>query len=165
MLYLFIVTPRYCGDTCLYLASFTFYFLHWIMVYWIQLSRSLPLTFYNLHVTSKWNIMIISIDFCLSCAHSFYNNSFTIFCLFCRAMDFLVELFRNLLEHADWSMSQACTDSYGKTLKKWHGWLASSTFTVSLEAFFIFHFHIIVCSYLPSMNNSLVGCYFLIVLV
>ncbi|CAO2821621.1 glycolipid transfer protein 1 [Amaranthus tricolor] len=50
-----------------------------------------------------------------------------------RAMDFLVELFRNLLEHADWSMSQACTDSYGKTLKKWHGWLASSTFTVAMK--------------------------------
>lgn len=45
-------------------------------------------------------------------------------------MDFLVELFRNLLEHADWTMSQVCTDSYSKTLKKWHGWLASSTVTV-----------------------------------
>uniref|UniRef100_A0A1D1Z5L8 Pleckstrin y domain-containing family A member 8 n=1 Tax=Anthurium amnicola TaxID=1678845 RepID=A0A1D1Z5L8_9ARAE len=50
-----------------------------------------------------------------------------------RAMDFLVELFRNLLEHADWTMSQACTDSYGKTLKKWHGWLASSSFTVAMK--------------------------------
>lgn len=47
-----------------------------------------------------------------------------------RAMDFLVELFRNLLEHQDWAMSEACTDSYGKTLKKWHGWIASSTFSV-----------------------------------
>ena len=47
-----------------------------------------------------------------------------------RAMDFLVELFRNLLEHADWTMTQACTDSYTKTLKKFHGWLASSSFTV-----------------------------------
>jgi len=47
-----------------------------------------------------------------------------------RAMDFLVELFRNLLEHPDWTMSQACTDSYTKTLKKFHGWLASSSFTV-----------------------------------
>uniref|UniRef100_A0A5B6ZHH9 Glycolipid transfer protein domain-containing protein n=1 Tax=Davidia involucrata TaxID=16924 RepID=A0A5B6ZHH9_DAVIN len=50
-----------------------------------------------------------------------------------RAMDFLVELFRNLLEHADWTMSQACTDSYSKTLKKWHGWLASSSFTVAMK--------------------------------
>ncbi|KAJ7954686.1 glycolipid transfer protein 1 [Quillaja saponaria] len=50
-----------------------------------------------------------------------------------RAMDFLVELFRNLLEHPDWSMSQACTDSYRKTLKKWHGWLASSSFTVAMK--------------------------------
>ncbi|PON51755.1 Glycolipid transfer protein domain containing protein [Parasponia andersonii] len=50
-----------------------------------------------------------------------------------RAMDFLVELFRNLLERPDWSMSQACTDSYGKTLKKWHGWLASSSFTVAMK--------------------------------
>lgn len=45
-------------------------------------------------------------------------------------MDFLVELFRNLLEHPDWTMTQACTDSYTKTLKKFHGWLASSSFTV-----------------------------------
>ncbi|KAA8527785.1 hypothetical protein F0562_035346 [Nyssa sinensis] len=50
-----------------------------------------------------------------------------------RAMDFLVELFRNFLQHQDWSMSQACTDSYGKTLKKWHGWLASSSFTVAIK--------------------------------
>lgn len=46
-------------------------------------------------------------------------------------MDFLVELFRDLLEHADWTMSQACTESYNKTLKKWHGWLASSSFSVN----------------------------------
>ncbi|OVA09011.1 Glycolipid transfer protein domain [Macleaya cordata] len=50
-----------------------------------------------------------------------------------RAMDFLVELFRNLLEHPDWTMSQACTDSYTKTLKKWHGWLASSSFTMAMK--------------------------------
>lgn len=50
-----------------------------------------------------------------------------------RAMDFLVELFRNLLEHEDWTMSQACADSYQKTLKKWHGWLASSTFSLAMK--------------------------------
>ncbi|TMX05567.1 hypothetical protein EJD97_016674 [Solanum chilense] len=50
-----------------------------------------------------------------------------------RAMDFLVALFRNLLEHQDWAMSQACSDSYSKTLKKWHGWLASSSFTVAMK--------------------------------
>ncbi|KAA8550732.1 hypothetical protein F0562_002416 [Nyssa sinensis] len=50
-----------------------------------------------------------------------------------RAMDFLVELFRNLLEHADWTMSQVCSDSYSKTLKQWHGWLASSSFTVAMK--------------------------------
>ncbi|KAG6759219.1 hypothetical protein NC652_025168 [Populus alba x Populus x berolinensis] len=50
-----------------------------------------------------------------------------------RAMDFLVELFRNLLAHPDWTMSQACTDSYGKTLKKFHGWLASSSFTIAMK--------------------------------
>ncbi|KAL5555848.1 hypothetical protein UlMin_038084 [Ulmus minor] len=49
-----------------------------------------------------------------------------------RAMDFLVELFRNLLQHPNWSMAQACSDSYGKTLKKWHGWLARSGFTVAM---------------------------------
>lgn len=50
-----------------------------------------------------------------------------------RAMDFLVELFRNLLDHQDWTMSQACTDSYSKTLKQWHGWLASSSFTIAMK--------------------------------
>ncbi|KAK7344037.1 hypothetical protein VNO77_13252 [Canavalia gladiata] len=50
-----------------------------------------------------------------------------------RAMDFLVALFQNLIEHEDWSMSQACTDSYNKTLKKWHGWLASSSFSVAMK--------------------------------
>lgn len=50
-----------------------------------------------------------------------------------RAMDFLVALFRNLLDHQDWTMSQACSDSYSKTLKKWHGWLASSSFTVAMK--------------------------------
>ncbi|KAJ4785492.1 hypothetical protein LUZ62_036738 [Rhynchospora pubera] len=50
-----------------------------------------------------------------------------------RAMDFLVELFRNLVEHPDWSMSKCCTDSYNKTLKKWHGWMASSSFTVAMK--------------------------------
>ncbi|KAG8389189.1 hypothetical protein BUALT_Bualt02G0203100 [Buddleja alternifolia] len=50
-----------------------------------------------------------------------------------RAMDFLVALFRNLLEHQDWAMSQACSDSYSKTLKQWHGWLASSSFTVAMK--------------------------------
>lgn len=49
-----------------------------------------------------------------------------------RAMDFLVELFHNLLDHPDWSMSRACTDAYGKTLKKWHNWLATSSFSVML---------------------------------
>uniref|UniRef100_M1BS32 Glycolipid transfer protein n=1 Tax=Solanum tuberosum TaxID=4113 RepID=M1BS32_SOLTU len=48
-------------------------------------------------------------------------------------MDFLVALFRNLLEHQDWAMSQACSDSYSKTLKKWHGWIASSSFTVTVS--------------------------------
>lgn len=50
-----------------------------------------------------------------------------------RAMDFLVELFRNLLAHPDWTMTQVCTDSYSKTLKKFHGWLASSSFTVAMK--------------------------------
>ncbi|KAE8660076.1 Glycolipid transfer protein 1 [Hibiscus syriacus] len=50
-----------------------------------------------------------------------------------RAMDFVVELFRNLLAHPDWSMAEACKDAYGKTLKKYHGWIASSSFTVSMK--------------------------------
>ncbi|XP_033128700.1 glycolipid transfer protein 1-like isoform X2 [Brassica rapa] len=50
-----------------------------------------------------------------------------------RAMDFLVELCRNLVAHQDWSMSQACGDSYQKTLKKWHGWFASSTSSMGLK--------------------------------
>lgn len=47
-----------------------------------------------------------------------------------RAMDYLVELFRNLHDNPDWSMSKACSEAYGKTLKKWHNWLASSSFSV-----------------------------------
>ncbi|XP_073287975.1 glycolipid transfer protein 1-like [Primulina huaijiensis] len=50
-----------------------------------------------------------------------------------RAMDFLVQLFHNLVDHQDWSMSQVCNDSYSKTLKKWHGWLASSSFMVAIK--------------------------------
>ncbi|XP_050220211.1 glycolipid transfer protein 1 [Mercurialis annua] len=50
-----------------------------------------------------------------------------------RAMEFLVELFRNLLAHQDQTMSQACIDSYGKTLKRFHGWLASSSFTIAMK--------------------------------
>ncbi|XP_019181158.1 PREDICTED: glycolipid transfer protein 1-like [Ipomoea nil] len=50
-----------------------------------------------------------------------------------RAMDFIVELFRNLDEHRDLSMSHACSHSYSKTLKKWHGWLASSSFMVVMK--------------------------------
>ncbi|KAM0944001.1 putative glycolipid transfer protein [Dioscorea sansibarensis] len=50
-----------------------------------------------------------------------------------RALDFIVELFRNLLEHPDWTMAQACTDSYGKTLKKWHGWIANTAFMMAVK--------------------------------
>lgn len=50
-----------------------------------------------------------------------------------RAMDFLVALFGNLLDHPDWTMSQAATDAYNLTLKKWHGWIASSAFAVALK--------------------------------
>lgn len=50
-----------------------------------------------------------------------------------RAMDFLVALFANLLNHPDWTMSQAATDAYNVTLKKFHGWIASSAFTVALK--------------------------------
>ncbi|GAB4850876.1 Glycolipid transfer protein 1 [Ancistrocladus abbreviatus] len=48
-------------------------------------------------------------------------------------MDFLLELFPNLVEHPDWPMAQCCTDSYNKTLKKWHGWLACSSFNVAMK--------------------------------
>ncbi|KAL2633993.1 hypothetical protein R1flu_005472 [Riccia fluitans] len=50
-----------------------------------------------------------------------------------RAMDFLVELFRNLLAHQDWTMHQACTEAYVATLKKWHGWVASAAFSVAMK--------------------------------
>lgn len=48
-------------------------------------------------------------------------------------MDFLVELFRNLNAHADWSMSQCATAAYTSTLKKYHGWIASAAFTVGRQ--------------------------------
>ncbi|KAL3685360.1 hypothetical protein R1sor_003382 [Riccia sorocarpa] len=50
-----------------------------------------------------------------------------------RAMDFLVELFRNLLANQNWTMHQACTEAYAATLKKWHGWVASAAFTVAMK--------------------------------
>ncbi|KAH7365400.1 hypothetical protein KP509_18G025300 [Ceratopteris richardii] len=50
-----------------------------------------------------------------------------------RAMDFLVALFGNLLDHVDWTISHAATEAYNVTLKKWHGWIASSAFTVALK--------------------------------
>ncbi|PKA60594.1 hypothetical protein AXF42_Ash019487 [Apostasia shenzhenica] len=50
-----------------------------------------------------------------------------------RAMDFLVELLRNLMDHSDWSMTKACMESYNRTLKRWHGWLATSSFNVALK--------------------------------
>ncbi|KAK6940643.1 Glycolipid transfer protein domain [Dillenia turbinata] len=50
-----------------------------------------------------------------------------------RSMDFLVQLFRNLLEHPEWSMSHACTESYKKTLKQYHGWVAISSFGVAIK--------------------------------
>ncbi|CAN6683470.1 unnamed protein product [Malus baccata var. baccata] len=39
--------------------------------------------------------------------------------LLTRNMDFVVELFRNLLEHPEWFTIEACKDAYGKTLKIW----------------------------------------------
>jgi hypothetical protein len=50
-----------------------------------------------------------------------------------RAMDFLVELFRNLLAHADWTMGQCATAAYTCTLKEYHGWIASTAFTVAMK--------------------------------
>lgn len=50
-----------------------------------------------------------------------------------RAMDFLVELFHNLLSHPDWTMSQAANEAYVATLKKWHGWIASAAFTMAMK--------------------------------
>ncbi|XP_051153040.1 glycolipid transfer protein 1-like isoform X1 [Andrographis paniculata] len=49
-----------------------------------------------------------------------------------RTMDFLVQLFRNLCECQDWSMLQCCNNSYAITLKKWRGWLASSSFSAKI---------------------------------
>ena len=84
-----------------------------------------------------------------------------------RAMDFLVELFRNLLEHPDWTMSQACTDSYTKTLKKFHGWLASSSFTV--ESFTLwwsiqsveFYPHLVNCNLTVLAQEIIINIWFL----
>ncbi|XP_010238896.1 glycolipid transfer protein 1 isoform X3 [Brachypodium distachyon] len=50
-----------------------------------------------------------------------------------RAMDFLVALFHNLVQHPDWQMPQVCSDAYRNTLKKRHGWLASSSFSVAMK--------------------------------
>ncbi|GBG60490.1 hypothetical protein CBR_g5664 [Chara braunii] len=50
-----------------------------------------------------------------------------------RAMDFLVAMFKNLVDHADWSMHHVATEAYGATLKPYHGWFASSAFSVALK--------------------------------
>ncbi|XP_047070818.1 glycolipid transfer protein 1-like [Lolium rigidum] len=50
-----------------------------------------------------------------------------------RAMDFLVALFHNLVQHTDWQMPQVCSDAYRNTLRKWHGWLGSSSFSVAIK--------------------------------
>lgn len=71
---------------------------------------------------------------CQKCAISYVSCLGQYMFDFCRAMDFLSELFGNLMVHPDWSMSQVCADSYGKSLKKWHGWLASSSFSVNTRA-------------------------------
>ena len=84
-----------------------------------------------------------------------------------RAMDFLVELFRNLLEHPDWTMSQACTDSYTKTLKKFHGWLASSSFTVESFTLFWsiqsveFYPHLVNCNLTVLAQEIIINIWFL----
>lgn len=79
--------------------------------------RAIPMDFYG-----SLGIIQLSI--------SFRDLSHLIFNYFFRAMDYLIELFGNLVEHPDWSMSHVCTHSYAKTLKQWHGFLASSSFTV-----------------------------------
>ncbi|XLR26817.1 hypothetical protein S83_054717 [Arachis hypogaea] len=50
-----------------------------------------------------------------------------------RGMDYSVKMFSNLEEHKNWSMQEACNDSYNKTLKSWHGWLAIKTFHVAMK--------------------------------
>ncbi|EFJ13785.1 hypothetical protein SELMODRAFT_234738 [Selaginella moellendorffii] len=50
-----------------------------------------------------------------------------------RAMDFLMNLFDNLLRHPDWTMTQASTEAYAATLKKYHGWIASGAFTMAMK--------------------------------
>eukprot|EP01018_Ginkgo_biloba_P022761 Gb_12773 [translate_table: standard] len=50
-----------------------------------------------------------------------------------RAMDFIVVLFRDLLDHPEWGMKQAVEDSYNITLKKWHGWISAAAFKVGLK--------------------------------
>ncbi|CAN0885907.1 Glycolipid transfer protein 1 [Linum grandiflorum] len=50
-----------------------------------------------------------------------------------RALDFLVAVFQNMLDHPDWGMPQVCSAAYSRTLKKWHNWLSSSSFTVVMK--------------------------------
>ncbi|KAK7284135.1 hypothetical protein RJT34_18875 [Clitoria ternatea] len=50
-----------------------------------------------------------------------------------RSMDYTVQLFRNLNEHQDWTMQHACSDSYNKTFRRWHGLLASSGFAIAVK--------------------------------
>ncbi|MED6206836.1 hypothetical protein PIB30_030396 [Stylosanthes scabra] len=50
-----------------------------------------------------------------------------------RGMDYSVQMFSNLEEHKNWSMQEACNDSYSKTLRNWHGWIAIQTFHVAMR--------------------------------
>ena len=81
--------------------------------------------------------MIINCLYFIDSCNIIYNTFIYLTCKIFRAMDFLVALFQSLIEHDDWSLSQACTESYNETLKKWHGWLASSSFTVMFFRCFV----------------------------
>lgn len=84
-----------------------------------------PSRYSNLYTITEEEIEDKSARISSSCTNAFVWLN--------RAMDFLVQLFCSLLENPEWSMTQACTDSYKKTLKKWHGWMATSTSKVVMK--------------------------------
>ncbi|KAJ8449159.1 hypothetical protein Cgig2_027161 [Carnegiea gigantea] len=100
-----------------------------------------PSRYSNLYTITKEEIEDKSARISSSCTNAFvWLNRWWLFYFLLSllhvrsvAMDFLVQLFCSLLENPEWSMTQACTDSYKKTLKKWHGWMATSTSKVVMK--------------------------------
>lgn len=53
--------------------------------------------------------------------------------LACRALEFMMAIMKRLLDDPEVSMSDVVYQTYHATLHQWHGFLASSAFSVSIH--------------------------------